>query len=477
MRHRWVRVGLASAFLTAAVLALLAVPAAAAAQTAFWDQKEHWSDQTARKALRATRQAGRWEVLVDLENDGKWDSQGFLKEVYRRHLEAPVTLDEALKSTIASFETDILIAEVRSAKGNRLYVVAVVFEQDPAQGPEGSALKTFLPLYVNEVYQDALQFAQTYEGGFGHGEFLDSPSGKPAPPEEKLLPCAGCGIEQRRNNAYCNSSYTSCLSAADSFLTSCYAGCIGITATACQAGCASIWFIRRSTCAQDLGDCLLRSQLIYDMCIINCPDGGGGECSVATDTTTTALSLDRPTGVAQKLMSSPIKFALARSETRGEESFIMDEWAFVKDGRVRTSSNPAFARAVTDQRSVPDQGSFLMIQEPVHPMNSRHVPKPEVRISSTALARSERGTGEIVAARIELSPTRTVDRVEIVYTSRPMEESRLKELVSQRVGLVFATEKGHRTTVYLSFRLTDRIELLDTVAVFPKCCCGGVYCV
>lgn len=155
----------------------------------------------------------------------------------------------------------------------------------------------------------------------------------------------------------------------------------------------------------------------------------------------------------------------------------MDEWAVVKSGRVRTSSNPAFAQAVTDQRSAPTQGSFLMIQEPVHPMNSRLVPKPEVKISSTVLARSERGAGEIVAARIQLSPTRAVERVDIVYTSKPMEESRLKELVSQRIGLVFESEKGHRTAVYMTFRLTDRIEVLDTVTVFPKCCCGGVHCV
>src|SRR5436305_4960506 len=107
MRHRWIRAtDLGPALLAAVVLAVSSM-SALSAQTvmegksgsprAFWDQQEHWSDQTTRKALRATQQPGAWEVLVDLNNDGEWAHQGFLKEVYRHRPEPSTALDEAQK--------------------------------------------------------------------------------------------------------------------------------------------------------------------------------------------------------------------------------------------------------------------------------------------------------------------------------------------------------------------------------------------
>jgi hypothetical protein len=120
-----------------------------------------------------------------------------------------------------------------------------------------------------------------------------------------------------------------------------------------------------------------------------------------------------------------------------------------------------------------------VVQEPVHDLNSRHVPKPEVRVSRSRLPRSERGRGEIVAARLEFSSSTEVDRVAILYTSEPVEKAglaALEQLVSRRVGLIFESEKEHRTAVYVVFRLTDRLELLATHTAFPKCCCGGSFC-
>jgi hypothetical protein len=143
---------------------------------------------------------------------------------------------------------------------------------------------------------------------------------------------------------------------------------------------------------------------------------------------------------------------------------------------VMASSAPAFGQAVSEQRPLPAAGLFLVIQEPVHDMNSRSVPKPEVKVSSTTLARAERGKGGIVAARLELSATGSVEKVAILYTSRTMDEKALEKLVGQRVGVKFETEKGHRTAVYVTFRLTHRFELLGTAVAFPKCCCSGVWC-
>jgi hypothetical protein len=194
------------------------------------------------------------------------------------------------------------------------------------------------------------------------------------------------------------------------------------------------------------------------------------------ETVTSAISLESETALGRKLGTAPITFPLSRAAKRGEQSFVLDEWAIVERGLVKASSNPAFGLAVTQQGEL-SGGPRLMIQEPVHDMNSRHVEKPQVRILSKRLARSEKGRGEIVAARLELSSATDVDRVEIVYTSEPMDKGRLEKMVSRRVNLAFASEKEHRTAAYVVFRLTDRFELLGSYTAFPKCCCGEEFCI
>jgi hypothetical protein len=493
MRHRWIRAtGLGPAFLAAVVLAVSPVPAATAQMVtdaqqgslrAFWDQQAHWFDKTTLKALRATQQPKIWEVLVDLEKDGEWDHQGFLEEVYRHRPEPSIALDESMKNTLNYFGTVILIGEVRSSKGSRLYVVAAVLEEDSSfQDSEGRPLRPLVPLHVNESYQGARRFAQVYEkvydGSIDNGEPRDPANVAPNLPEDsgKALSCLTiCENSRSRNYSACATARTLCSGAATAALAACALACAGVPA--CEGLCVAGYLLWAASCVADYLSCTSTADQIYDLCVNNCPDGGGGGCLAATQTATVALSLKDTTAIGGKLTSVPINFALSRAENRGEESFILDEWAIVQDSRVRASSNPAFALAVTNQRAVPALGSFLTIQEPVHAMNSRHVPKPEVRISSTGLAPSERGGGEVVAARLEFSPTRVLDRFEIVYTSEPMDESRLEKLVSRRVGLVFASEKGHRTAVYVVFRLTNRFELMSTFTALPKCCCGGVRCV
>ena len=58
-----------------------------------------------------------------------------------------------------------------------------------------------------------------------------------------------------------------------------------------------------------------------------------------------------------------------------------------------------------------------------------------------------------------------------------MAQPALERLVSRRVGLAFESDKEHRTAVYVVFRLTDRLEVLSTLTAFPKCCCGGEFCI
>ncbi len=189
------------------------------------------------------------------------------------------------------------------------------------------------------------------------------------------------------------------------------------------------------------------------------------------------MSLGDGTAGGLDLAPPPVTFPLARSETSGDESFLVDEWAIARDGGVTASSNPAFAQAAAEQGGVPPVGPHLLIQEPVHANNSREIPKPEVRISSTGLSPADQGTGQIVAARLEISKTEAVDQVQILYTSTPLDEARLENLLSHRIGLVFASEKRHRTVLFIVFRLTDRFELLGTYTVLPQCCCGEHFCV
>lgn len=490
MRHRWIRAtDLGPALLAVVVLAVSSM-SALSAQTvmedksgsphAFWDQQGSWRDQATRKAIRPAQQPGSWEVLVDLSNDGEWAQQGLLKEIYRHRLEPSSALDEAQKSALESLGTVLLIGDAQPSQGGHLYVVAAVLEKDSMlQDSDGGALKPFVPLHVNESYQDAQRFAQTYEklydGSLGNGELPDHPQGD----SEKGLKSfcdSFCYNQRSQNYSACSAQASSCLGSAYNTWQSCLASCSG---TACNT-CNTNYTNAQGVCTVTYNSCTAAADRFYQDCLSNCGDGGGGGaggCSATNHTVTARLSLDDTTPFSEKLASTPVDFALSRSEKRDGESFVLDEWAVVQDGQVRVSSNPAFAAAATDQHALPALGSFLMIQEPIHEMNSRYVPKPEVRISEKALAPAERGEGEIVAARLELSPAGVVDRAEIVYTSQPLETSRLEKLISQRVGLTFVTGKGHRTAVYVVFRLTDHLEVLRTYTVLPKCCCGTVRCV
>jgi hypothetical protein len=355
-------------------------------------------------------------------------------------------------------------------------VVAAVLEEDSSlQDSDGQVLKRFIPLHVNESYEGALQFAQTYEkfydGTLATGETL-SPQGS----FEKPLNCVQkCDNKRQANLSACGVQFTLCGSAANAALLACALSCGGIPV--CEGICAAAYLLWLASCTADYIGCQSTAEQIWENCVNNCPEGPG--CiATATHTVTSTISLERESGLDRKVASKPVNFALSRAEVRGEQSFVMDEWAIVKDGLVRASSNPAFGLAVAEQGAAP-AGLSLVVQEPVHDMNSRHVPKPEVRISGSRLARSDRGRGEIVVARLEFASATDVDRTEILYTSKPVEKAglaALERLVSRRVSLAFESDKEHRTAVYVVFRLTDRLEVLSTHTAFPKCCCGGEFC-
>lgn len=482
-------VGLLPAFLAAVVLVASPVSDAMAQPrlenqgeylAGLWDHQANWFDQGPQKALRATPQEARWDVLVKFEEDGRWHHQGFLHEISRSRLPSLEGMDETLRATFDGLGPAVLVGEVQSSMGIPAYVVAAVLEQAThLSDSAGRTLIPLVPLFVTKSHSGATEFAATYQQAYAGT--AESDAGPNGPLEEEFDfypagPCeTGCNSQYQSGRDQCTLTYGACGALATAFVIQCSLACGG--APPCVAGCTLISLGMVAACLFNFDSCLSTQEQIRDLCLANCSGSGPGCNATATQTGTFALSLADTTAGGLELTPTPVHFSLARAETRGWESFIVDEWAIVENGRAAASSNPAFAQAVTDQRAAPPLGSFLMIQEPIHAMNSRHVAKPEVRISSTGLAPSERGEGELVAARLEFSPARVVDRVEIVYTSAALDEARLEQLVRRRVGLVFASDKEHRTAVYVIFRLTERFELLGTFTALPQCCCGEVFCI
>lgn len=206
------------------------------------------------------------------------------------------------------------------------------------------------------------------------------------------------------------------------------------------------------------------------------PGGGLGGCSAgAQETTTTSVTLSAANVFTKLTHRSPMRqvaYPLHRVEVRDGESFIMDEWAVVRDGVVVGTSDPGFGRAVVDRDGQPVRGVKLVVQKPVHPMNERYVPEPGVWLKSSGLPGSLQGDGEIVAARVEFSPDKRADFTEILFASGPVDEEALRLLLLKRVGLVFATEKTHRAAAYVVVRVSADLDLLDAFTVLPQCCCG-----
>lgn len=216
--------------------------------------------------------------------------------------------------------------------------------------------------------------------------------------------------------------------------------------------------------------------------ILNCPPlfDDPDLCEEAiTDTQTSIVSLSAVAdGRGDELVPESLRYPLSRVESRGDETFIMDEWSVVSKGEVVLASSPEFAVAVAEQAVAWPQDAALVVQEPVHAANDRWIPKPMVRIQGgIGLPPENRGDGQLVLARLEFSPENVVDRWEVLYTSGSADVNEIGELLKGKLGLVFSSEKTHRTAAYVVFRLTDRLEVLDTLTALPQCCCGETICI
>lgn len=370
----------------------------------------------------------------------------------------------------------LVVGETRDSHGALVYVVAATLEPSWSDST-GDPLVPLIPLFVARTLPQAASFAVSYGAQVASGAAPEDsssvlPGGEPLP----ALPNCGdlCWSKYTASVNQCNLTYAACSPTVSTAFLICAEACLGVPI--CEGVCLGVSLLALGNCVLSLNSCTGTAGDIRDLCLAGCDDGGPGCGSVVTQTLTTSLSLGENTAGGLDLAPRPVTFPLSRSETRGRESFLVEEWAVIHGGVVAKTSNPTFAQALAEQGAMPPVGSHLVIQEPMHAHNSREIAIPELRILSTGLRPNERRTGQVVAARVEISPTEHVDRVEILFTSEPMDEAPLSDLLSHRVGVAFASEKHHRTVVFVIFRLTDRLEVLGTDTVLPQCCCGEVFC-
>lgn len=213
----------------------------------------------------------------------------------------------------------------------------------------------------------------------------------------------------------------------------------------------------------------------------NCPSGGG---CFAGETATTILPLDaaaREVG-QDPSAASPLPYPLTRVRRNDKGRFVMDEWAVIlpesdsRQTRGLGSSSAAFRDAVDAHLGAPPSGASLVIQEPVHPLNSRWIPLPEIEISDTSLAAARRGGGEIVAVRAEAFGGRRLEDLQVLYASGPVDEAWLRRHLERRVSLRFASDQQHPTVVFLVLRIGEQLEALSALPVLVQCCCDPFLC-
>lgn len=224
-------------------------------------------------------------------------------------------------------------------------------------------------------------------------------------------------------------------------------------------------------------------------CVPDTGGGGGpGPCSGGvTNTSTVSLDLTPETelgtaasksvpstnALGAQQASRGVVYPLHRVETRGDERFIMDEWAIASDGVVVAASDAGFGEAVVEQDVSPAQGTRLLVQKPVHVMNARHVHEPGVLVNGSGLPKRLQGTGEIVAARIEFAPGGRAESVEILSSSALTGAEEVGALLRRRVRVSFLEGKTHRAVAYVVVKLTDHLQLMSAVSALPQCCCGS----
>ena len=171
-------------------------------------------------------------------------------------------------------------------------------------------------------------------------------------------------------------------------------------------------------------------------------------------------------------LKRPEGYTHGRAERRDRELFTMDSWAVTESGAVESASGAAFAGIVQSAAS-PSAAPLLMVEAPVHPHNSRWVPRPSVRLERV-------GRGPLPAtrafARIEFNPDGSVYSGSVLRTERPLSADEIAYLGASVRGAAkidFATSRTHRAVAYLAIDSGRGLSVLQQAVVLLRCWCGG----
>jgi len=245
------------------------------------------------------------------------------------------------------------------------------------------------------------------------------------------------------------------------------------------------------------------------------PMGGGPGCNGLTASSrTVVVGSDLGSGLADH----QLQIDLATSGERRDGSYVFEEWALVKreggQARVLSGSTAAYRNRVksvaerirVDQLAghrLPDYqvhdslhhsaapleehgtrspgndaSTILVVQEAVHPHNSRHIAVPKVAPLQFDAGLPPSAAGQEAWFRAEVGKDGVVDQVIILNRPSTFAAIAIHEQLREHLDIRYAGQERHRVVVFGSVRADEdgRLRLRNPIVLLPRCCCGGVWC-
>lgn len=218
---------------------------------------------------------------------------------------------------------------------------------------------------------------------------------------------------------------------------------------------------------------------------------GGGGC-LRLDSQTTIIGADRRSGLEAK--AHQLGGGLLNPGERRDGTYNFEEWALVSpEGTILRASRLEFAERVhaSAERYRPlEKGgasATLVIEDAVHPANSRQIPLPSVAPIKIDADYPASLSGQEIWFRVEVGKDGTVDQVLLLNVpddlvagrfARATELHLLNGELGEALKLRYADEGRHRVVVFglLRANTEGHLVLVRSRVLLPKCCCNGSRC-
>ena len=133
------------------------------------------------------------------------------------------------------------------------------------------------------------------------------------------------------------------------------------------------------------------------------------------------------------------------------------------------------AREKRTSRTPFPQGTVLVVEAPVHPLNSRFATLPKLR-STDLNSPVETASLELVVRADFAADKSSPDGLQVLHANGVVSAD-LVALLKERLEVERGAGTRHRVIVYAKVRVDGtRVEASSLAMVMPKCCCGGVIC-